>query len=287
MFQFLPVAEKNIIAVRASGKLSHEDYQAFLPVLEKKIIALEKPSILFELDNFQGWSLQAAKDDFNFAMEHMGDFERVAIVGDKAWEHWMVAMIKPFLPFGRVHYFDRDTIQQAWRWLREPMQRETAAKQLKPYQSIVVAVDFSIYSKHAAKRALELAQFYQTDVTLLHIVEETPPYYGYGDNPIDVELLEKHSKQQMQLAKEEMQHLLQELNESDTTTTIHSELISGNADHTMLSFIQAKQVDLIVFGSKKKTGIDRLLGSVPHYIQNHADCEVLIVPLQDSASFTD
>ena len=36
MLQFLPVFKGNTIAVRASGKLSHEDYQGFLPKLARK-----------------------------------------------------------------------------------------------------------------------------------------------------------------------------------------------------------------------------------------------------------
>ncbi len=102
MLQFLPAADGNILAARASGKLSHEDYQNFLPKLEKEIKSLGKISLLLELDNFHGWDLKAAKDDVEFGMQHMDDFDRIAIVGEKAWERWMVAMMKPFVPFGSI-----------------------------------------------------------------------------------------------------------------------------------------------------------------------------------------
>jgi len=58
MLQFIPVFEDNTIAVRASGKLTHEDYQAFLPELEKLLKEEGKVSVLFELDNFSGWDLK-------------------------------------------------------------------------------------------------------------------------------------------------------------------------------------------------------------------------------------
>lgn len=289
MLQFLPVVEDNIIAVRASGKLSHEDYQQFLPELEKQITATEKVSILFELDNFHGWDLKAASDDFNFGMQHMDDFDRIAIVGDKAWEHWMVAMMKPFMPANSVQYFDRESLQQAWNWLREPMQLKRASKELKPFQNIAVAVDFSIYSTHAAKRAIELAKFYRTDLTLLHIAEEIVPYtYAYDDfampYPFDPELIAAQNQQQINAAKDRMDQFIESLSDNDSIT-LHSQVISGNINRTILSFIQAHQVDLMVFGGKKKTTVDKLLGSVPHYIQNHANCEVLISPLQEPAGF--
>jgi len=291
MLQFLPVADGNILAARASGKLSHEDYQNFLPKLEKEIKSLGKISLLLELDNFHGWDLKAAKDDFEFGMQHMDDFDRIAIVGEKAWERWMVAMMKPFVPFGGIRYFDRDKLQQAWDWLREPVRQETAAEQLKPYQSIVAAVDFSIYSKHAAKRAIELARLYKTDLTLLHITEEITPYaYAYDDlilpYPFESELVDAQNKQQIKLAKKRMKKFIDELGDTDGIT-LHTEVISGDAASAILSFIQAQKIDLIVFGGKKKAGIDKVLGSVPHYIQNRANCEVLVAPFKEAASFED
>ncbi len=286
MLQFLPVADTHIIAVRASGKLSHEDYQNFLPQLEEKIASIEHPSILLELDNFLGWDLEAAKDDLHFVMQHNRDFERVAIVGDKAWEHWMVAMVKPFLPSNNARYFDREALKQAWSWLREPTQQRKAAEQLTPYQSIVVAVDFSLYAQHAARRALELADFYQAPLTFLHITEEILPYYGDAMMlyPLELELLEEQNKQRVDAAKQQMEGFIKTLPVSDKMF-LHSRVISGDVETAMLSFIEAQQVDLMVFGGKKKTTLDKLLGSVPHYIQNHANCDVLVTPLQEVDSF--
>jgi hypothetical protein len=42
MLQFIPVFDGNTIAVRASGKLTLEDYQKFLPQLETQIKRLGK-----------------------------------------------------------------------------------------------------------------------------------------------------------------------------------------------------------------------------------------------------
>ena len=120
MLQFLPVFDGNTIAIRASGKLTHEDYQEFLPKLEAQIEKLGKVTILLELDDFSGWDLDAMKDDFNFAISHINQIERFAVVGDKDWERWMIAMVKPFIPSSMAHYFNRENLQEAWDWLREP-----------------------------------------------------------------------------------------------------------------------------------------------------------------------
>jgi len=288
MIQFLPVFEGNTIAIRATGKLTHEDYQAFLPKLEEHIKQLGKVSVLMELDNFKGWELKAAIDDVEFVLKHVEDIERFAVVGDKAWEQWMVAMVKPFVLFADVKYFNREDLQEAWNWLREPDKLRQSAEIVLPYKSIVAPVDFSLASKHAAKRAIEVAKHYKARLTILHVVQEIIPYPTYfGDDftgyVYDPVLLIQQNNELLAQAKQQMEEFIAGLN---ADIDIQAEVISGDIEKTMLSFLEADNTDLAVFGNKKKSGISKLLGSTPQYIQNHARCETLIVPLYDLTSFT-
>lgn len=287
MLQFLPVFDGNTIAVRASGKLSHQDYQDFLPKLEAQIKELGKVSILFELDNFLGWDLEAAKDDFKFGMSHLDDIERFAIVGDKAWEHWMVMMVKPILPFVKVRYFNREDLQEAWDWLREPEELEESAEHIQPYTTITAMIDFSLPSKHAAKRAIELAKLYQAKLNILHVVQEIPPDLGmYGDGitgyDFNPDLLIEQNEYQIEEAQRRLNNYVHELG---TDIDIKAEVISGDIKSTMLSFIESSKSDLVVFGNERKKGLSKLLGSIPRHIQNYARCETLVVPLTNDSRF--
>ena len=287
MLQFLPVFEGNTIAVRASGKLSHEDYQDFLPKLEAQIKELGKVSILLELDDFLGWDLEAAKDDFKFGMSHLDDIERFAVVGDKAWEHWMIAMVKPFMPSGKVRYFDHENLQDAWDWLREPEKLEQLAEQLLPYKTITAMVDFSLPSKHAVKRALEMAKYYQANLNILHVVQEIEPYPSiYGDGIsgyiYDPDLLLEQNEALIKQAQIQIDKYVKSLN---SDITIKTQILSGETNKTILSFLESSNTDLAIFGSKKKKGLNKLLGSTPQYIQNYARCETLVVPLMDTTGF--
>lgn len=285
MLQFLPVFDGNTIAIRASGKLTHQDYQEFLPKLEEQIKQMGKVSVLLELDNFSGWDLAAAKDDFKFGMEHLDDFERMAIVGDKAWERWMALMAKPFLSLssGEVKYFNREDLHEAWDWLREKQILQQAAEELLPYQTIVAAVDFSIYSKHAAKRAIEIARYYKASLKLLNVVQEIVPYaYYYGDSLsayyYDPKELFEQNEFQLQHGKQQMENFMKDIGGD---FPIETEVLLGDVDSTIVSYLEAQNTDLAVFGAKKRKGLGKLLGSTPHYVQNHIRCETLIVPLQE------
>ena len=281
MLQFIPVFDGNTIAVRASGKLTLEDFQQFFPQLETQIKRLGKISLLFEFDNFSGWDLDAAIDDIKFGMKHLSDFERIAMVGDKSWEHWMALIAKPFLISSEVRYFNRENLQQAWDWLREKQEFEKAVEQLQPYQNIVVAVDFSLYSKHACKRAIELANYYQASLTLLNVVPEVLAYTLYGDpvgyNVVDLDIIKDQNKKNIDEAQFQMKAFVNDL---DTDFPIETKVICGEINYGVVSFLEAQHIDLAIFGAKKKKGINKLLGSVPHYVQNHSRCEILIVPVQ-------
>ncbi|MCL1083100.1 MULTISPECIES: STAS/SEC14 domain-containing protein [Shewanella] len=281
MLQFIPVFDANIIAVRASGQLTDADYQNFLPQLETQIKRLGKISLLFEFDNFSGWDLDAAIDDVKFGMKHLSDFDRIAMVGDKSWEHWMALIAKPFLISSEVRYFNRENLQQAWDWLREKQEFEKAVEQLHPYKNIVVAVDFSLYSKHACKRAIELANYYQASLTLLNVVPEVLAYTLYGDpvgyNVVDLDIIKDQNKKAIDAAQFQMKAFVNDL---DTDFPIETKVICGEINYGVVSFLEAQDVDLAIFGAKKKKGINKLLGSVAHYVQNHSRCEILIVPVQ-------
>jgi hypothetical protein len=51
-------------------------------------------------------------------MKHYSDFDRIAMVGDRRWEKWMVQVCRPFTK-AKVRYFDASQIYDAWAWLRE------------------------------------------------------------------------------------------------------------------------------------------------------------------------
>src|SRR5438093_13617821 len=81
--------ECNIIWVKVSDKLTHQDY-ADLTANWAKIIAMHgKLRLGFNMENFSGWEPVAMWDDLKFSLSHASQIERVAMVGDKKWEEWV------------------------------------------------------------------------------------------------------------------------------------------------------------------------------------------------------
>ncbi|WP_187696148.1 STAS/SEC14 domain-containing protein [Xanthovirga aplysinae] len=107
-----------VIGFEASGKLHDEDYQTVLiPELEKAINENEKIELLWKMENFSGWDLKAAWDDFRYGLKIDKHVDKCAMVGDKNWEKWMTQIMKPFAK-AEIRYFETNQENEAWEWLK-------------------------------------------------------------------------------------------------------------------------------------------------------------------------
>lgn len=118
MFELLPDSDGKIVGVRASGRLTDADYKSFMPRIEERIDAHGKIRLLVDMQDFDGWDLYAAWDDFTFGMTHWHHYEKMALVGDAAWEK-LAAAVANLLMSGEVRFFGLDQRDAAWRWIRD------------------------------------------------------------------------------------------------------------------------------------------------------------------------
>jgi len=116
MIQTLDKTKDKVLGFKMSGKLHDEDYKHFVPTVEGAVKKHGKVRLLAQFEDFHGWDAHALWDDIKFATQHCGDVERIALVGEKAWEKWMAKVCKPFT-LAQVRYFDHAEIDAAWNWL--------------------------------------------------------------------------------------------------------------------------------------------------------------------------
>ena len=116
--KFHEEADGKILVVKASGKLSKADYEQFVPETERLIKKFAKIRILFEMHDFHGWDAGGIWDDIKFDLKHFKDIERLAMVGEKSWEHGMAVFCRPFTT-AKVQYFDRSQADEAVNWIHE------------------------------------------------------------------------------------------------------------------------------------------------------------------------
>ena len=274
MITEIPINEPHVFAFKVTGKLEADDYKYFRPKLEK-LLEKESPlSLLIKLEDFDGWTAQAAWEDMKIGFEHRNDFLRIAIVGSSTWEKLMVGFGDLFTDI-EVQYFDDDS--NALEWLHQ-VKNHAEEDEYVGYRHILVATDFSKYGIAALKKGLEIAKPFNADITLIHAAEalSTDMYPGIGelavpvmvDNPV----LEK---KQLEKIDKKLDQILTKMDiPKDQIKTV---VIEGHPVDTILDYAIQNDNDLIVMGSHGRRGLARLLGSSTNGVINHAPCDVLTV----------
>lgn len=156
------------------------------------------------------------------------------------------------------------------------------------FQRILIAIDDRKYSKHAAEYGFELAHTFKSAVALVHIVEPvvmTQPsdpsmlgslVPGLGSETVEVEKIQEESSKKL------LEQTVNTLGKG-LDVTQYSEL--GSTADTIINCANQFKADLIVIGTHKRSGLDRLLmGSVAESVLHHSPIPVLIVPAEGEKS---
>ena len=118
MFQIMPESQGKILGLRATGKLTDQDYQEILiPRPEALIKKNGKVRLLcFKDEEFSGLEAGAIWEDAKFFLHHKNDFEKMAIVGGPKWIELIMKLFAPLMK-GEVKTFSAGQLSKAWEWI--------------------------------------------------------------------------------------------------------------------------------------------------------------------------
>lgn len=141
----------------------------------------------------------------------------------------------------------------------------------KPYQSVLVPIDFSSWSLGAIHLAQSVAP--QAKLTLLHAYE--PPFEAQMH--IAGEKKEEIQNYRDKVFQEAKTSLYQTAEDARITTNWHPIVIHGNAVQRILEQEKERGADLIILGKHGLGMVEELLlGSNARQVLIHAQCDVLI-----------
>jgi len=106
-----------LIEARISGHLQADDFGEVAPQVDEFISSHEKVSVLLDLIDFHGWeNVTAARTHFKFIKDHHKRIERIAVVANKTWQHWIAAVVGTFIS-SKEKCFDEHQKEEARNWL--------------------------------------------------------------------------------------------------------------------------------------------------------------------------
>jgi hypothetical protein len=119
MIEEISVYPPKTIGFRVIGKLTEEDYtRVLIPGIEREIEKFSKIGVLLQVENFQGWSVGGAWEDFK-TWPKFRYVTKLAMVSDESWDEFMTWMLKVFVGFTHteLRFYRSQRIAEAWEWL--------------------------------------------------------------------------------------------------------------------------------------------------------------------------
>jgi nucleotide-binding universal stress UspA family protein len=142
-----------------------------------------------------------------------------------------------------------------------------------PLKKIIVPLDGSDWSFRAAKYAIKVAKMANAEIIFMHAVVNPP----YGDPRSAGIMITAYIKEARELA--ELWYVKAGNMASNEGVKFVAETILdvASAADSIVNYAESKKADLIVIGTKGRTGLKRLLlGSVISGVVTHARCPVLV-----------
>jgi len=146
---------------------------------------------------------------------------------------------------------------------------------MKAPQKILVPTDFSKYAEKAFDEALMLAKQFQSEIYLLHIVEDIQQCAV--DYCLAQEFVDQFRKSSVDASKDKLQTIIKK-NEDAEGIKITPDVRIGVPYEEILKEEKEKNIDLIVIATHGKTGfISHLMGSVAERVSRGAKGQVMLV----------
>jgi len=151
---------------------------------------------------------------------------------------------------------------------------------MKPFERILIAIDFSESSDLAFEYALTMAKQFQAELTVMHVINEPVDLRGFYVPHISFEQLEKEieegaEKMMAKFCQTKMGDF------SNYTTTV----VAGIPYEEILKKAEETATSLIVLGTHGRTGIDHLIfGSTAERVVRNATGPVLTIRMPVSGA---
>jgi len=144
------------------------------------------------------------------------------------------------------------------------------------FERILLATDGSSHAERALEYARDMALRDDAMVIVVHAFEAVPSYLG---EPMKGDLTARHVNRGRKIAERAVTEL------EDAGVDVDAEVLQGPPAQAVLDVAEAREVDLIVMGTRGQGELTSLLlGSVSHRVLAHSHVPVMVVRAREEGS---
>lgn len=118
MLEILDETSGDLVAFRVSGRHIHDESHKLAHMIDARIAKYGHARCFVEISNTTGVALSALREGLEFDLQHGKQIERCAVVGDHAWEGWLVRLLGLFFGNAEVRFFGAADRAAALEWAR-------------------------------------------------------------------------------------------------------------------------------------------------------------------------
>jgi nucleotide-binding universal stress UspA family protein len=146
----------------------------------------------------------------------------------------------------------------------------TGANRKAAISKILVAIDGSDESMDAADQAISISKEYNAELYALHVIRADVDLFGPHETSEFMTNMMNEGEKYLNKVK---------LKANEKNIQIKTEIVSSmNISGGILDYAEENNFDLIVIGTKERSGFKRLLlGSVASHVITYTHCPVLVV----------
>ncbi|MGB1906334.1 MAG: STAS/SEC14 domain-containing protein [Spongiibacter sp.] len=119
MLELLPIPIGNVVGVKVSGKVNHQDMERVLVEVKRKLKDHESLGVYIELDHFKGFTLRGLLKEMRLLSCFLGHFTRTALVSDTQWYRRAAQIITHWTPNIEIEHFTPIQHDEALIWVSE------------------------------------------------------------------------------------------------------------------------------------------------------------------------
>jgi hypothetical protein len=119
MIEILAMGGDKVIGIRIKGRVESADFETVTGVIEEKFGGQDRVRIYVEIEDFGGMSLPVFLKDLRFSLKHYKQFEREAVVSDKAWLKTFVTVTDKLFPSIEAKHFSFADKEKALSWITD------------------------------------------------------------------------------------------------------------------------------------------------------------------------
>jgi nucleotide-binding universal stress UspA family protein len=136
-------------------------------------------------------------------------------------------------------------------------------------RKILVPIDGSEFSLHAARYAIKLAKDENAQIICIHVISRTV-----------LEYVPPQSREDLRKKAESWINTIKDLAKTSSISEIKTEILMDvhSVVESIVDYATRENIDLMVIGTRGRTGLKKfLMGSIANDVVRHAHCPILLV----------